>query len=109
MQRGSGSASLGATPSKNYEAERPELNQKSQTPLRDNSRTREVRYVPAKSMSLILAAVALWLGSMSFFIVDERELAVKFRLGEFDRADYTPGIYFKIPLSITCVSSTAVS
>lgn len=52
---------------------------------------------PAKSMSLILAAVALWLGSMSFFIVDERELAVKFRLGEFDRADYTPGIYFKIP------------
>lgn len=52
---------------------------------------------PAKSMSLILAAVALWLGSMSFFIVDERELAVKFRLGEFDRADYKPGIYFKIP------------
>lgn len=43
MQRGSGSASLGATPSKNYEAERPELNQKSQTQLRDNSRTREVR------------------------------------------------------------------
>lgn len=52
---------------------------------------------PAKSMSLVLAAVVLWLGSMSFFIVDERELAVKFRLGEFDRADYTPGIYFKIP------------
>lgn len=52
---------------------------------------------PAKSMSLVLAAVVLWLGSMSFFIVDERELAVKFRLGEFDRADYTPGVYFKIP------------
>lgn len=52
---------------------------------------------PAKSMSLILAAVVLWLGSMSLFIVDERELAVKFRLGEFDRADYTPGLYFKIP------------
>ncbi|HEX9803421.1 MAG TPA: protease modulator HflC [Gammaproteobacteria bacterium] len=48
-------------------------------------------------MSLILAAVVLWLGSMSLFIVDERELAVKFRLGEFDRADYTPGLYFKIP------------
>jgi membrane protease subunit HflC len=48
-------------------------------------------------MSLILAAVVLWLGSMSLFVVDERELAVKFRLGEFDRADYTPGIYFKIP------------
>ena len=52
---------------------------------------------PAKSMSLVLVAVVLWLGSMSFFIVDERELAVKFRLGEFDRADYTPGVYFKIP------------
>jgi len=52
---------------------------------------------PAKSMSLILAVVLLWLGSMSIFIVDERELAVKFRLGEFDRADYTPGLYFKIP------------
>jgi membrane protease subunit HflC len=50
-----------------------------------------------KSISLILAAVALWLASMSFFIVSETELAVKFRLGEFDRADYTPGIYFKIP------------
>jgi membrane protease subunit HflC len=52
---------------------------------------------PAKMFSLILAALALWIGSMSFFIVEERELAVKFRLGEFDRADYTPGIYFKIP------------
>ncbi len=52
---------------------------------------------PAKSMFLILGAVVLWLGSMSIFIVEERELAVKFRLGEFDRADYTPGLYFKIP------------
>ncbi len=52
---------------------------------------------PAKTMLLILGALVLWLGSMSIFIVDERELAVKFRLGEFDRADYTPGLYFKIP------------
>lgn len=52
---------------------------------------------PAKSLFLILGAVVLWLGSMSVFVVDERELAVKFRLGEFDRADYTPGLYFKIP------------
>jgi len=51
----------------------------------------------AKTFTLIIIAVALWLGSMSFFIVGQRELAVKFRLGEFDRADYTPGIYFKIP------------
>jgi len=52
---------------------------------------------PAKTISLILAAAIVWLGSMSFFIVEQRELAIKFRLGEFDRADYTPGIYFKIP------------
>lgn len=52
---------------------------------------------PAKTVSLILVAVLVWLGSMSFFVVDQRELAIKFRLGEFDRADYTPGIYFKVP------------
>ena len=46
---------------------------------------------------IILALVAL-LGSMSVFVVSERELAIKFRLGEFVRADYQPGIYFKIPL-----------
>lgn len=51
----------------------------------------------AKSMFLIIGAAVLWLLSMSIFVVDERELAVKFRLGEFDRADYTPGLYFKIP------------
>ncbi len=52
---------------------------------------------PAKTMSLILAAAIVWLGSMSFFVVEQRELAIKFRLGEFDRADYKPGLYFKIP------------
>lgn len=52
---------------------------------------------PAKSISLIIAAAIVWLGSMSFFVVEQRELAIKFRLGEFDRADYQPGIYFKIP------------
>lgn len=52
---------------------------------------------PGKLFSLILAALVLWLGSMSFFIVEQRELAIKFRLGEFERADYEPGIYFKFP------------
>lgn len=41
--------------------------------------------------------VLAWIGSMSLFIVTERELAIKFRLGEFVRADYTPGLYFKFP------------
>ncbi len=42
---------------------------------------------------LILA----WIGSMSIFTVDERELAIKFRLGKIIEADYKPGIHFKMP------------
>jgi len=34
---------------------------------------------------------------MSVFTVDEREFAVKFRFGEIIKADYTPGLHFKIP------------
>lgn len=52
---------------------------------------------PKMTVSLILIAVAAWLLSMSIFIVDEREKAVKFRLGEFEDASYEPGIHFKIP------------
>ncbi len=48
-------------------------------------------------MTLIALVVVVLLGSMSVFVVNERELAIKFRLGEFVRADYKPGIYFKIP------------
>lgn len=48
-------------------------------------------------LSLIALLAVAWLGSMSIFVVNERELAIKFRLGEFVRADYTPGLYLKIP------------
>jgi membrane protease subunit HflC len=51
----------------------------------------------AKTMSLIIGAIVLWLLSASYFVVEEREVAVKFRLGEFLRADYEPGIHFKLP------------
>lgn len=53
-----------------------------------------------RSASFILLgiAAALLFVSMFFFVVNERELAIKFRLGEFERADYSPGIYFKIPV-----------
>ena len=44
---------------------------------------------------LLIAAVVL---SMSTFIVHEREVAIKFKLGEIVKADYTPGIYFQIPI-----------
>ncbi len=48
-------------------------------------------------ISLVGLLAALWIGSMSIFVVNERELAIKFRLGEFVRADYTPGLYLKVP------------
>lgn len=48
-------------------------------------------------MALIVLVIVALVGSMSVFVVNERELAIKFRLGEFVRADYKPGIYFKIP------------
>ena len=46
---------------------------------------------------LVVAAIIAWLGSMSIFVVQEQELAIKFRLGEFERADYEPGLHFKMP------------
>src|SRR5210317_2062348 len=36
--------------------------------------------------------------AMSTFIVHERELAIKFKLGEIVESDYQPGIYFQIPI-----------
>lgn len=36
--------------------------------------------------------------SMSTFIVHEREIAIKFKLGEIVESDYDPGLYFKIPI-----------
>ncbi len=44
---------------------------------------------------LILAAVVI---SMSTFVVHERELAIKFKLGEIVESDYEPGLYFQIPI-----------
>ena len=51
-----------------------------------------------KTSGLIAAVVILVGGLLSIFIVDERELVLKFRLGEIVKSDYDAGIYFKIPL-----------
>jgi len=50
-----------------------------------------------KLTGLIVLAVLLFVGLSSMFTVDERELAIKFRLGEIVRADYQPGLHFKVP------------
>ncbi len=47
---------------------------------------------------IILLGVVAVIAYMSTFIVHERELAVKFKLGEIVRADYEPGLYFQIPI-----------
>lgn len=51
----------------------------------------------AKLISLIVVAVAAMLLWMSVFIVNERQYAIKFRLGEIVRYDYKPGMHFMIP------------
>ncbi|MFO1418862.1 MAG: protease modulator HflC [Methylotetracoccus sp.] len=49
---------------------------------------------------IIIAGVGvlLFLLTMSMFTVSETEKAVKFQLGEIVKSDYSPGLYFKIPL-----------
>lgn len=46
---------------------------------------------------LILIVVAIVVGFSSLFVVKETEWAIKFRLGEVLRADYEPGLHFKVP------------
>lgn len=45
----------------------------------------------------VLAFVALLAVTNSFFIVDQREKAVLFQLGELKGKDYSPGLHIKIP------------
>lgn len=52
---------------------------------------------PVKALSLIILLAVLLLGSFAVFTVNEREKAIKFRLGEIIRADFEPGLYFQVP------------
>jgi len=49
-------------------------------------------------MALGLIVLVLVVLSLSVFIVDERELAIKFRLGQIAETDYEPGIHFQVPI-----------
>lgn len=44
-----------------------------------------------------LALLAVLLISNTFFVVDQRETAVKFQLGELRGKDYAPGLHVKVP------------
>lgn len=52
------------------------------------------RYSSLLLIALVVGAILL---VNSLFVVDEREFAVKFRLGEIVRADYGPGLHGKLP------------
>src|SRR5690554_8232218 len=43
---------------------------------------------------VVLALISL---NSAIFFVDERERVILLRLGEIERADFEPGIHFKIP------------
>jgi membrane protease subunit HflC len=51
----------------------------------------------SKIIGLVILVVVLVLGYASLFTVDERELAIKFRLGEIVKADYEPGLHLQTP------------
>lgn len=51
----------------------------------------------SKIIGLIVLILVLVLGYAAIFTVDERELAIKFRLGEIVNADYEPGLHFQTP------------
>ncbi|MCB1733742.1 MAG: protease modulator HflC [Gammaproteobacteria bacterium] len=53
---------------------------------------------PSKNLMVIgLALVGILVWS-SVFVVDQRERAILFRLGEIVRADFEPGLHFKVPV-----------
>jgi membrane protease subunit HflC len=57
----------------------------------------------AARIVMLLAGLALLVGMSMFFIVDERQLAIKFRLGEIVDSEYAPGLHFKAPWPINKV------
>jgi len=49
------------------------------------------------NLLLVILVLGASLVRMSVFTVDEREHVVKFRFGEIVKADYEPGLHFKVP------------
>jgi len=53
---------------------------------------------PKQILIPLVLVLVIGAGLASMFTVNERELAIKFRLGEIVNADYKPGLHFKVPL-----------
>ena len=54
-------------------------------------------------MLAIVVAIGLLVAWTSFFVIDERQLAIKFQLGEIIGSEYQPGLHFMKPLFINNV------
>ncbi|HMB60618.1 MAG TPA: protease modulator HflC [Xanthomonadales bacterium] len=50
-----------------------------------------------RTILLILLAIAAFIGLSAVFEVNETEYAIKFQLGRIVKADYEPGLHFKMP------------
>ena len=57
----------------------------------------------ASKLLIGLLGIGLLVGLSSIFIVDERELAIKFRLGEIVASEFEPGLHFKVPWPVNNV------
>ena len=53
-----------------------------------------------KQLVIILTGAAILVGLSMIFVVDERQLAIKFRLGEIVDSEYEPGLHVKAPWPI---------
>ena len=53
--------------------------------------------IPKFNFSLVAVLLIVTAVQMTLFTVDEREHVIKFRFGEIVKADYEPGLHFKIP------------
>jgi membrane protease subunit HflC len=54
--------------------------------------------VNARFASVVIVGLVFLGVGLSAFTVNEREIAIKLRLGQVVEADYEPGLYFKIPI-----------
>lgn len=52
----------------------------------------------SRFVGIIIVGLGLLIFGLTAFTVNERELAIKLQVGEVVRADYEPGIHFKIPI-----------
>jgi len=57
----------------------------------------------ASRILAVLLVIGLAVAWTSFFVIDERQLAIKFQLGEIIDSEYEPGLHFMKPLFINNV------